>query len=508
MQVLIIILVFTLFLDDMWSDWESIRPDWDLPTRLAVMLFAYGALLLLTAWRQWRYQKRVERKGDWKAVIASERMTNWALAGIVLTQLASVGVLDWGNMVRDLTGNLIIIDELILLAPAVLSMLAVWALQYPVVRMVRDAEVMRRLDEGQPMYPIWTRSQFIIAQVRMSFVLLLLPIVCVLTWRESVEWLARQDWTWIQFLRGEFANAGATIVGTAIVFAFAPIMICSLWDTHPLPDGETRTRLMTMCVQHRIRIRELLVWNTFGGMMNGAVMGLTGRLRYILLTDALLDSLTPTQVESVMAHELAHVRRWHLPWLLISLLVFMTGMGMLVEMGLVYAFVPPEPVMTYPATVHELGQSILEQMEWIQVQPVRPTWIDPIGISITLICTFVGFGFVSRRFEWQADAFAAQHLSGMTRANRGRNVVIQAEAVEAMRSTLGIVAKLNHVPIGRRSWRHGSIKRRQQNLQSLIGRPSRKLPIDRSVRFLKISIIIAILAIAGFITAVELGWIT
>src|SRR5690606_31987071 len=67
----------------------------------------------------------------------------------------------------------------------------------------------------------------------------------------------------------------------------------------------------------RVRFREVLLWRTFGGMVNAAVMGMLAPLRYILLSDALLEHLPAEQVEAVMAHEVAHIRKRHLVWLLV-----------------------------------------------------------------------------------------------------------------------------------------------------------------------------------------------
>ena len=61
-------------------------------------------------------------------------------------------------------------------------------------------------------------------------------------------------------------------------------------------------------------------------MINGAVMGAITPVRYILLTDALLETLPRERVEAVMAHELAHVRRHHIFWLVMAAAGSMAGL--------------------------------------------------------------------------------------------------------------------------------------------------------------------------------------
>jgi Zn-dependent protease with chaperone function len=119
----------------------------------------------------------------------------------------------------------------------------------------------------------------------------------------------------------------------------------------------------------------------------------------------------------------------------------------------------------------------------------------------SLVCALLVFGFVSRRFELQADAFAAQHLSGMSSANAGRGVVVTPEAAEAMAGALQSVAELNHIPVRRFTWRHGSIHARQRAVRSIVGAPADRIPIDRTVRRLKMVILIALLVTAAGVAA-------
>ena len=151
----------------------------------------------------------------------------------------------------------------------------------------------------------------------------------------------------------------------------------------------------------------------------------------ILLTDELLQRLDPEQIEAVMAHEVAHVRRAHLVWILLSII----------------------------AVVGLLSLAVDSSLAMIQDTVQAGTLLtDGVGVLIILIGAVLVFGFVSRRFEQQADAFAVQHLSGLERTNRSsREQVITPEAVHSMAGALVRVSRLNHSPVNRFTWRHGSI---------------------------------------------------
>jgi hypothetical protein len=63
-----------------------------------------------------------------------------------------------------------------------------------------------------------------------------------------------------------------------------------------------------------------------------------------------------------------------------------------------------------------------------------------------------------------------------------------------MESALARVAHLNGVAVHAFSWRHGSILTRQNRLRDLIGTPGSRLPIDRTVRRIKLlSMVICLL---------------
>ena len=99
------------------------------------------------------------------------------------------------------------------------------------------------------------------------------------------------------------------------------------------------------------------------------------------------------------------------------------------------------------------------------------------GIGILAV-----FGWVSRRFERQADTFAVQHFNG---PDQGAPQLITVDAVTVVSETLEMIAQLNAVAARRRSWRHGSIVWRQAYLRSIIGCDRGRLPVDRQVRWIK-----------------------
>ncbi|MCH2161974.1 MAG: M48 family metalloprotease, partial [Phycisphaerales bacterium] len=168
---------------------------------------------------------------------------------------------------------------------------------------------------------------------------------------------------------------------------------------------------------------------------------------------------------AVMAHELAHVRRRHMFWMAASL----------VAAGLALAF------MVDPLVGEARDWIVTAGGDYESMQR-KVEWVDVAAMGVVLLGTLGCFGWVSRRFERQADAFAAVELSRSSKEDR--QPVLQPEAVDAMSSALGAVASLGGVNPKRRSWRHGSIASRQRHLRSLEGLQADRLPIDRVVHWI------------------------
>ena len=72
-----------------------------------------------------------------------------------------------------------------------------------------------------------------------------------------------------------------------------------------------RRRLEALCQEHGIKVRNVLLWKTHSSVGNAAVMGVTPGLRYLLVTDLVLEAMSEEQVVAVFAHEIGHVIKQH-----------------------------------------------------------------------------------------------------------------------------------------------------------------------------------------------------
>jgi len=509
MQILPILLIAIVLIADAGLRLHEPDPPLSLAEAALVVGSMIGGVLVVMWAVIWRCRRRTEREGRARAIVTAERAARYARWGILLIHALSVLALGWLDAVRAAIGNLVLIDEFVAILPAVLGVIGTWWVFYPIERRLREAVLIRRLDRGQPIHPMPTRRRYLWEQTRMGMLLLLVPLLLIVGLAEAIRQAA--DGMELS-AAAQQAMEFATLIAALCVFLIAPLLARVMLSVTPLPDGPVRHALLDICRHHGVRVRELLLWRTSGSMINAAVMGLHGRLRYVLITDALLESMTLDQVKAVMAHEVGHVRKHHMPWMVIALIAVLILTAGLIELPLI--------------GLHLAGLISAD---------VLGAW----GTTGLLVAQLAGalliFGWVSRRFERQADAFAVEHLSSMpldsaetvetatsrtpqhnapewddaaatggqvARSDAARakdheavadrdtptereNDRIHPNAVATMCSALQAVSELNAVDPERPSWRHGSIAWRQAYLRSIVGQPIGMIAIHRIIRRIK-----------------------
>jgi len=421
MQIVLLGLAMAIFLHDTPEVRPHIAslPPWMLA---AGVLLPKLALLSLDAWlcrRAYRQltPRRMQRVNRFAAVVPLLALALFVIdlwAGLLDFVRGSASPTAWGSAPRDW----VLVDEMLVMLPTLGLMMGGLWFYYPIDRALRERSIIRRADMGLPLYPIWSRSQYLLTQTRNQMALILGPLLLILAWSESINKLHQNGHL------NDTAQLWLTPLGAAGVFLLAPLIIRTLWDTVPLPPGPVRDKLTALCDHHGVRVRELLLWRTYGGMINAAVMGLFAPVRFVLLSDGLLDQVEQDRVEAVMAHELAHVKLRHMLWLLLS-------------------------AAAVVALLSLIGDAVL------LIIPTWPAWSSIVLSVIGIGLWAVGFGWVSRRIERQADTFAARHMTLSLGSSSERPPQhFEAHGVIAMTGALQRVADLNHIATTRRSLRH------------------------------------------------------
>ncbi|MGI9012934.1 MAG: M48 family metallopeptidase [Phycisphaerales bacterium] len=436
---------------------------------LGALLCVLGAQLLLTM----QALRALGTGGSdaVRAIARAERALPGAHLSIVVVHAAFTLCLGWPQTVAMLFGarHVVFLEFAIMVVPALAAIVVTWVIHEPLLRRLRGSAMLADLDAGELIQPpMPSRGASIMNQVRVQMLFILLPVLLIILISDLVNlWLGDTS-----LLAGVL-----TLVGAASVFFFAPLLARFTLTLEPVPAGPLRDRLVQVCTQHGVGVRELLLWKTGGAMMNAAVMGLVARFRYVLLTDALVNMLETDEVEAVMAHEIGHARRRHIPWLVAAMLA----------------------IITIPSVAFDLTFRAVDS-RW-QIDQAMYQWIEVVAMVAIAVTAFVLFGWVSRRFERQADTFAVQHLSGMHREQpkNGEGAALVTDvAARTVIHALGSIGSSSGIRRKQRSWRHGSIKSRQEYLAGLVGQPLHRLAIDRVVGRIKLVSAILLLAMTAF----------
>ncbi len=212
----------------------------------------------------------------------------------------------------------------------------------------------------------------------------------------------------------------------------APAIIRIFWRCHPLPDGPDRKRIEVLSQRAGVKFAAILQWPLFGGrMLTAGVMGLVSRFRYLLVTDALLQLLTPDEIDSVIAHELGHVKKKHLLFYLFFLGGYMLLSFSVLDL-IIYFIVYSRPVTVIMETIGQdrAGATAL--------------FFTLATVALFVVYFRYIFGFFMRNFERQADTY----------------VYTLFNSAAPLISTLKKIAFTSGQPADKPNWHHFSISER------------------------------------------------
>jgi Zn-dependent protease with chaperone function len=253
------------------------------------------------------------------------------------------------------------------------------------------------------------------------------------------------------------------------IVMIGPLMIQKLWRCKPLEAGYYRERIENLCQKAGLKYANILYWPIFGSRtITAGVMGLIRQFRYILVTGALLRFLEPEELDSVIAHEIGHIKKNHLLFYLVFFIGYMLISFATFDL-LLYSIFFAEPIYKF---INNTGLN--------QTTAISSIFSFIIIIIFVIYFRYI-FGYFMRNFERQADTYVFELFSSS----------------KPLISTLEKIAVTSGQPRDKPNWHHFSIKKRIDYLRKC---ETDKTWITRHDRKIKKSIavyIVGILIIGG-----------
>jgi STE24 endopeptidase len=200
-----------------------------------------------------------------------------------------------------------------------------------------------------------------------------------------VEWTGASWWLWAW---------GALLVFQLLMAVLAPVIILPLFNKFtPLQEGTLRERLLKLAERTGFRARSIQVMDgSKRSRHSNAFFTGFGRLRKIVLFDTLIQHLAEPELEAVLAHEIGHFKKRHIPKMLAA-----SALGSLAGFYLLSGLA--KQAWFYQSFGFRPGNIVPALLLFALLSGVVTFWISPIAHRW------------SRRYEYEADAFAAQVMA-------------------------------------------------------------------------------------------------
>jgi STE24 endopeptidase len=207
-----------------------------------------------------------------------------------------------------------------------------------------------------------------------------IPLIAFLL--KLVEWTGSLWWLW---------GWGALMVFQGIMLVLAPVVIMPLFNKFtPLPDGTLKARLLDLARRTGFVASsiEVMDGSRRSRHANAFFTGL-GKFRKIVLFDTLISQLGEPELEAVLAHEIGHYRLRHIP----KLLAWSAVMTLGAFAAIAWLAGEPRFFAAFGFTATSVPVALLL---FTLLSEAVTFWFSPLS------------HILSRRFEYQADAYAAQ----------------------------------------------------------------------------------------------------
>ncbi|MGE0348025.1 M48 family metallopeptidase [Hydrogenophaga sp.] len=215
-----------------------------------------------------------------------------------------------------------------------------------------------------------------------------LPIAALVLWLMGAAGPAWWLWAW-----------GVWMVFNLLALVLYPTVIAPLFNKfEPLSDETLKTRVNALMQRCGFAAKGLFVMDGSkrSAHANAYFTGF-GAAKRVVFFDTLLRQLSPDEIDAVLAHELGHYKRRHILQRIVLLFALSLGgfalLGWVSSQAWFYSGLGVTPSMDTP-------NDALALLLFMMVVPLFTFFLSPLMAQL------------SRKHEFEADAYAVAHTSG------------------------------------------------------------------------------------------------
>jgi STE24 endopeptidase len=228
-----------------------------------------------------------------------------------------------------------------------------------------------------------TVKTFILDQVKGALLGTLIggPILALLI--TAFSWAQDLNFAWF------IAWAIMTLISVGLLF-LSPLLMGLFNKYQPLEEGPLRTRIFALAEEQDFEVSGLykMDGSKRSSKANAFFAGF-GSFRRVALFDTLLEKLNTEQICAVLAHEIGHCKRRHIPKQML-----LNSVSMALSFFLVQQFLMDEQLFKLFGMEASIAGSLFLIFSFV---------ITPLQLVSSLISNFL-----SRNYEYEADAYATE----------------------------------------------------------------------------------------------------
>lgn len=451
------------------SEFQSETPAADLSLRLLLVAAITMLVPALAFFQTWFVSRRRVDAIDHQAVIG--RLTACHSAVWLAASMAVILSLNWPSVVRNNwgLGHYFLLDELLILAPILLSLVASWAVFYDVENGRFGREAGDRSDslDGQFVHsnhlvdangpkeePIrrwgqilrsWFTDRFrhVWLRIQLQVLVFAIPIALAILFVDLKPYLQSLEAIEWGLVCGAFFLLSYLLVPYAMRWVWRSGSVDAAWQEVVM--GELKERGLTC--------HELGRWNTHGRVINACILGHFWRRR-ILVSDRLLAEFPERESRAVVRHEAGHLGLHHAPMRIAFLL-----------MPMVAIMIAGWVVVGTPFVVEHLSNRLGIEEVWA---------FTGFGLLYS-VYTLVAMRWLSHRMEFEADLYAScvvrrlPNRESQSSESQSSEIELQFSSSLAcdMSEALLRLGAYQLPYFDKATWLHPSIRSRIESLQSI-----------------------------------------